>query len=130
MKNDLTKENNLKPHSSLNMKPVIDWELGIKLVNNKKDLAEEMLFLLTKSLPSELFEIKKAYANKDYPELLKNTHKLHGAVCYCGVPRLKDAIFILETSLKQKKYSEIETLFNQFEAEAHAVLKEAATLQL
>ena len=117
-----------KPNQTQNMKPIIDWDLGIKLANNKKDLAEEILDLLIKTLPEEFSQIKNAYENKNYTDLLKTLHKLHGAVCYCGVPRLKEAITILETALKQKEYSNITEKFERLESEIHTLLKEALAL--
>lgn len=104
-------------------KLVIDWQLGIKLANNKKEIAEEMLTLFIENLPKELTNIKTAYENLNYEELLHHVHKLHGAACYCGVPRLKGAIADFEAALKQRKHHEIHSLFARFEHEVNAVLK-------
>lgn len=113
---------------TVNNQPVIDWQLGIKLANNKKDLAEEMLSLLVKTLPDEFATIKAAYDTHNHKELLQSTHKLHGAVCYCGVPRLKNSIAALETALKKNDLNDVPTLFVQFEKEVMAVLKETLYL--
>ncbi len=102
-------------------KPIIDWNLSLKLANNKSDLAEEMLSLLIQTLPIEFSNIKTAYLNSNYSELLQHVHKLHGAVCYCGVPRLKEAIAAFEVSLKQNKLQSVAELFSQFEIEVNAV---------
>ncbi len=108
-----------KNHSIL---PVIDWQLGLKLAGNKQQLAEEMLDLLAISLKDEVVAIKKLYNDKNYLELKQRLHKLHGAVCYCGTPRLKNAITALETILKQNNVELIPSLLEQFEHESELLL--------
>jgi two-component system sensor histidine kinase BarA len=107
-------------------KPIVDWDLGLRLANNKREIAEEMLWLLMKNLPLEFMDIKNAYDAKNYPELLQRLHKLHGAVCYCGVPRLKDAIASLESSLKKNQHQDIPTLFSKFDFEVKELFKQSA----
>ncbi len=101
---------------------VIDWELGLKLAGNKKELADEMLTMLVKSLPEEIEKIRQLKEKNDSKELLQRLHKLHGAVCYCGVPRLKRAIHSLESALKKNKHEELPELFKQFESEMDDVI--------
>ncbi len=103
--------------------PVIDWQLGMKLVGNKRELAEEMLNLLTASLEDEVNLIKQSNNNHNYEEAQRRLHKLHGAVCYCGTPRLKKAIAALETAFKQSKMDDIPTLLDQLELESDLLLK-------
>lgn len=111
----------------VNEKRIIDWELGTTLANDKQDLAEEMLLLLVKNLPTDMKEIKESYETKQYDNLLKQVHKLHGAVCYCGVTRLKQAIATFETSLKQNRLDELNDLFLSFEFEVNEVLRQSVT---
>lgn len=80
--------------------PVIDWEDGIRLAGHKKELARDILQLLVRDLPKELALIHNLYHDKNYTELAKTVHKLHGAVCYTGTPRLKTVLAALETHLK------------------------------
>jgi len=108
-----------------NEKRVIDWELGTKLAGNKREFAEEMLNLFVKTLASELTAMKTLKESKNYTDLLKRIHKLHGASCYCGVPRVKEAAAALETSLKHNKLADICNLFTKFETEVNYLLKEA-----
>lgn len=107
------------PHKSL---PVIDWELGLKLAGNKQEIAEEMLFLLTKELEQEVEKIRQAWLNKEFPLLLQHVHKLHGAISYCGTPRLKNAVIALEAALKKDQEQPIASLINQFEIECQLLL--------
>jgi len=103
--------------------PVIDWSLSLKLAGNKQELAEELLNLLTASLADEVRIIKQFNTDKNYHELQQHLHKLHGAVCYCGTPRLKKSIAALETALKQSRMGVVTSLLDQFELECDLLLK-------
>lgn len=93
--------------------------------NQSSKITEELFGMLIETLPKDFNEIKELKENEQYEELLKKIHKLHGAVCYCGVPYLKNAIHKLETALKKNKFSAIPKLFNAFETEVKKLLKEA-----
>lgn len=122
----ITKKSDHNP--AISNTPVIDMDLSMKLADNKSQLAEEMLGLLLKTLPDDFAEIKKHYNNAYYSELLQHVHKLHGAVCYCGVPRLKDAIARLETALKKNNELEVPELFDKMEREITLLMKLAPTI--
>lgn len=77
----------------------IDFELGKKLAGNKEDLAQEMLEMLIAELPTDQAKIKKAYQNNNLHELREEVHKLHGACCYVGVPKLKSLARELEDAI-------------------------------
>lgn len=80
--------------------PIVDWELGMRLAGNQRDLAEDLLAMFVQNLPDELTTIKTLHQSQNYPELQQRVHKLHGAACYCGIPRLKMVLSELETNLK------------------------------
>lgn len=113
----------------LNNLPVIDDELGIKLAGNKKELANELLCLFMKNLNEEISSINELYTIKNYPELIRRIHRLHGAVCYCGLPRLKSVITQLETELKSNIMSNLPLLFNQLNAETTLLFEHYSRLQ-
>ena len=102
--------------------PIIDWELGTKLAGNNADVAEEMLGLLIKSLPSDLAQIKNAYDAQDNNKLAYYVHRLHGALCYCGAPRLKAATHQLDSALRQNQIDNLSSLYTQFEHDAQELL--------
>lgn len=77
----------------------IDWQLCKKLAGNKEDLAKEMLVMLINSLPTDKENINKSYQLKDLLNLREHVHKLHGASCYVGVPKLKTIAKELEDSI-------------------------------
>ena len=101
---------------------IIDWNLSKKLAGNNDQTAKEILDFLIKTLPTDVNQIKNYFLNNQPLELAQSVHRLHGALCYCGVPRLKQATQKLETALKQKNIDEINTLFSQFECEANELL--------
>jgi len=79
---------------------VIDLEKGAELVGGNKDMALDMLRILIEELPENLKLIQSLFEAKDFEEMKKVAHKLHGGLCYCGAPRLKEAIKQLEVALK------------------------------
>lgn len=102
--------------------PVIDWEQGLKMAGNKPELAQEILALFIKDLPTHIAIIKQLYNDKNFPELKKELHKLHGALCYCGLPRLKTLIAQLETNLKSNIMDSLPSLFDQLQNESNLLL--------
>ncbi len=91
---------------------------------NVKIVAQEMLELLLHTLKKDFEEIKRAKINNDYENLLQSLHRLHGAVCYCDVPSLRNAIATFETALKKQRFDDIPQLFSQFELEVHKLLNQ------
>ena len=102
--------------------PLIDWTLALKLSANKQDLAEDMLAALIQTLPEVMAHINKWLADKNIPRLLQEIHKLHGTLCYCGLPRLKIIVVQLETELKNNTLLHAHTLINQLESEVNQLL--------
>jgi two-component system sensor histidine kinase BarA len=81
--------------------PIIDWESATRLAGNKRDIAEEILGMLIKNLPQDIAAINESWEEKNYWEMSKHLHKLHGALCYCGLPRLKTVVAQLEMDIKK-----------------------------
>jgi two-component system sensor histidine kinase BarA len=92
---------------------VIDWELAIQVAGNNRETAKELFSLLIKNLPDNLKEIKICL------------HKLHGALCYCGTPRLKTATANFEKAIDNKQYDQITTLLTKLEIEVNELMKSA-----
>ncbi|HTM64459.1 MAG TPA: Hpt domain-containing protein [Gammaproteobacteria bacterium] len=106
--------------------PVIDWEEGIRLAGHKKELARDILNLLTRDLTRDLNVIHELYQSKKYQELAKAVHKLHGAVCYAGTPRLKTVLAALETRLKTNIMDGSSSLFDQLDTEVGRLLEQVS----
>jgi two-component system sensor histidine kinase BarA len=110
--------------------PVIDWEQAIKTAGNQKTLAEDILRLLLQTLPEEASRISLLGKEKNYTELLKKVHKLHGALCYCGLPRLKTIVECLETNLKNNIMINLPSILDQFNTEVSLLLERYSRLNI
>lgn len=104
--------------------PIIDWEDSIRLAGHKKDLARDILNLLARDLPQEIATIRTLHQDQKFPELLKTVHKLHGAVCYTGTPRLKTLLSTLETALKTNIMDGSSTILQHLEIEVGHLLEQ------
>lgn len=82
---------------------LIHWQTAIERAAGKHDLMKEMLHMLIASITPTRDALQQAIAVKDEQQVLQHVHKLHGACCYTGVPRLKNLAELLETQLKQGK---------------------------
>lgn len=103
----------------------LDWELSLKLANNKAELAKDMLKMMVESNHETGRLIHAAYQAQDFDELLQHIHKLHGASCYVGTPRLKSLTNQYETKLKKQQYNLLEDLHAQLIAELKSINEEA-----
>lgn len=59
-------------------------------------VANELFTMLCRHLPSSRAELRSAHARNDREALLAAAHRLKGAAAYCGVPRLRHEIAVLE----------------------------------
>jgi two-component system sensor histidine kinase BarA len=109
--------------------PIIDLELGKKLAGNNQKIAEEMMILFLKELPGTFHAMQKVYQEQKFNELKRLAHKLHGALCYCGLPRLKSATAALECALDNNE-SNITPFYIQFEKEVVSLIQEASRLRI
>lgn len=78
-------------------KDAIDWDFCLKQSNNNPKIAKELLSLLGKELPLFKQQLSNAKHNK---VILDIVHKLHGACCYVGVPKLREVVQHTEMKLK------------------------------
>lgn len=81
-------------------KLIVDWESGLNLANNKRELAQELLAILKETLPEDQLSINNAFNANKTQLLLQQVHRLKGAVKYCGVPGLQKAVDQFEVVLK------------------------------
>lgn len=102
----------------------IDWELCVQLAGGNAEIAKSILDLFLETLPADVENIQKIYAEQDWQQLIAAVHKLHGATCYLGVPELKQATKSFEMILKQEQQAAIADAYTKFETAAQAVLAE------
>ncbi len=114
-------EDDMQPDPSRHFKP-IDWQLCIKLAANKHDLAKEMLEMLIRALPDDKARIQQSYNSLDWQELREHVHKLHGACCYVGVPKLKAFTKELEDAIAILSMDKIKHYVDELNREINAIL--------
>jgi two-component system sensor histidine kinase BarA len=106
------------PTQAVNQDAYIDDALGLELAGGNAELASEMLQMLFKTLNDDIDAMATSLKAKDYNTLQAAAHKLHGATCYCGTPKLKTAVTNLEHALKQGKQGQAAKLFKVLQAVA------------
>ncbi|RUP79647.1 two-component system sensor histidine kinase/response regulator [Alteromonas sp. KS69] len=80
--------------------PSLDWQLALKRAHQNHEAAKELLEDFITMAPEMLMSLKALWNKKDYAELKLEIHKLHGACCYIGAPRLQSLADELESALK------------------------------
>ncbi|WP_308366928.1 MULTISPECIES: response regulator [unclassified Microbulbifer] len=78
----------------------VDISESLGLSNNNAKLARDMLQMLLDGLMVDEQELKRLQAEGDHKGLFELVHRLHGACCYCGVPRLREATAKLQEQLR------------------------------
>ncbi len=100
----------------------IDWELTLSLAANKEHLAKNLLKNFVAHLPQVKISIQDHYNTNERSELLEAIHKLHGACCYCGVPRLKQLSHTLEKILESEPSGDISHLMTDIQYEIEKII--------
>lgn len=79
----------------------IDWRLAVSRSNNSENLAISFMDEFVEHLKIQLSILEPLKGQESNEQLLANIHKLHGACCYTGVPKLQTYCHDLEVLLKQ-----------------------------
>ncbi len=79
----------------------------LSLAKNNASLAKDMLSMLLASLPEERIKINLSAIDSDLSSMYEVIHKLHGACCYCGVPRLRNITKTLDAQLKNNNETQL-----------------------
>lgn len=99
----------------------IDWNSCLELSNHKPDLAKELLTMFIDDMPNAKNDIEKALHENNLEMLGNYAHKLHGACCYVGVPKLRAIIRELENAARQHKKANCTLLIQKMRLEMEAV---------
>lgn len=122
-------ENTNESHPGQKHANFISWKHCLKLSNNKQELAWDMLSSVIKSFSQTKISLKNLLHTNNYMDFSKQVHKFHGALCYTGIPELKDRIYDLENNLKQDQFDQINELFNEILAIMEKVEQEFLLMQ-
>lgn len=99
--------------------PCIDWQLCLKKVSDKTDLAQDMLNLFIQELRPTRKEFLNLFEEKNIQGLQDAVHKLKGACGFCGVPKLQQAVILLENTIKTA--SNLKELEKAFQTTIHTM---------
>jgi len=90
----------------------IDWPLCVQKVSGNQALAEEFLEKFVEELHLSRKEFMQLSHDQNIKGLENAAHKLHGACCFCGVPRLQAKVMRLEKKSREvQKFEELKTAF-------------------
>lgn len=96
----------------INQFPILDSEEALNNCQNE-EMLRELLLLMTKELPSDLENMKKAYAIQDFALIEKIAHKIKGGAVYVGTIRMKYACQYIERYWKTGHRELFEPLYHQ-----------------
>jgi len=111
----------------MDTKASLDWELSVSLSNNDPSIAKELLGMLGNDLKKISVQMQKAFQEDNMYEIERLAHKLHGACCYCGVPRLKSLTQQIEQEAKTHQVKSLDALLEEMNAVIH-LLEEGSYL--
>ena len=104
----------------------IDWPLALKRANQNEDAAKELLTSFIQLLPETLETLTKQWEAQDYNALKLEVHKLHGACCYTGLPKMQHLANETETALKLGQHPLVEEFLPSLIEEGNKIVRESA----
>tara|TARA_Y100000296_G_scaffold17791_1_gene21037 strand:+ start:365 stop:3484 length:3120 start_codon:yes stop_codon:yes gene_type:complete len=104
--------------------PSVDWQLALKRANQNQETAKEMLEGFITLLPEAIDTLSALWEEQDYNKLKTEVHKLHGACCYTGLPRMQHLAHEAESALKLGQHKLVDEHLPALIAEANKVLRE------
>lgn len=109
---------------------LVNWHEALERAGGKQTLVKDMLTMLVDSIEPTRTALELATQQDDAQQVLQLVHKLHGACCYTGVPRLKNLAELLETQLKQgKNLAQLEPELLELDDVAQALWHESQSWQ-
>ncbi|WP_051275615.1 hybrid sensor histidine kinase/response regulator [Aestuariibacter salexigens] len=86
---------------ALTVLPTLDWQEALRRAHQDSHAAYELLTEFVRQLPGLITEIEMLWYSKDVIGTQATVHKLHGACCYTGVPKLQHLCGEIESALKR-----------------------------
>lgn len=102
--------------------PIYDRPSALKITGNNSDLADDLLTMLLNRLRQDIDEINETSHFNDPKRLYTCTHKLLGAVRYCGLPRLEFILTFIESHLKKEETKHLSFFLQNLNLEASKIL--------
>ena len=118
-----------QPRHQRSTLPIVDLELGSKLVNSDQTSACQQLLQLIETLGTTETTITRAVASQDEAALLEAVHHLNGSSRYCGAPELALLVETLETRIRTGGMEDAKPLLNDLYASIRRLCAERARLE-
>lgn len=100
----------------------LDWQLAVKRANYNEDAARELLDEFVVMLPTIIQDIQANHKTAKINSIHADVHKLHGACCYTGVPRLQRLCFEIESQFKTNQLDGLDQNLDALADEATRVM--------
>ncbi|MGY4879491.1 ATP-binding protein [Vreelandella aquamarina] len=118
-----------QPRHQRSTLPIVDLELGAKLINSDQTSACQQLLQLIETLGTTETTITRAVASQDEAALLEAVHHLNGSSRYCGAPELALLVETLETRIRTGGMEDAKPLLNDLYASIRRLCAERARLE-
>lgn len=104
---------------------VIDWQLCLQKVSGNQTLAEDFLKKFIEELTVQVDEFSELYRDQNIKGIGQLAHKIHGACCFCGVPKLQSYVVELENIASEaEKLEQITPIYEKVLLAIHEVISE------
>nr|WP_168711012.1 hybrid sensor histidine kinase/response regulator [Ningiella ruwaisensis] len=113
-------------HDSEKLPESIDWDLALSRSNQNPEVAMSFMDDFVSHLNDHRKDIQQYAERQEIKSLLESVHKLHGACCYTGVPRLQMLCFELEEAIKRDPTFAYETKVEELLLEANLLINDWA----
>jgi two-component system sensor histidine kinase BarA len=98
--------------------------ITLKRANYNNLAARELLYEFSAQLPNLVAEIEQCWRSETLKEMQSSIHKLHGACCYTGVPKLQALCDEIEGYLKCQQTEKVAERMPTLITEAELVVSE------
>jgi two-component system sensor histidine kinase BarA len=106
------------------MTEVINYQQALEQADGNEELAKELFEMLLNELPVLKQKLNIAIKENDIQGCWDHTHKIYGSTAYCGVPALREAAFIMESTVKGENMGKIEENFTALVTEIDRLLEQ------
>ena len=93
-------------------------EESIKLTNNNKQLAIDLLSMFVQELSQQLIDINAAMETKDLLTISKRIHKILGATSYVCTPKIRTLAFDIQKQIRVFEYEKLIKLITELNGES------------
>jgi two-component system sensor histidine kinase BarA len=102
----------------------IDWDMALELCYNDKEGAIDYLDSFIERLHIHANEIESGWGSQQVEVVSASIHKLHGACCYTGVPRLESYCSKAHIALKEGDFQDHAQTISKLLLEIEALIEE------